>query len=202
VVREAGIPSSVTTYPLSNEGKLGTWSDGYLAIIYAVQISGWDYASAMQPHLTIVPHDPGESPISLVIFAAKVFHYGVKLAYLKFIWPFPDLSLPERFEIVNGRDLAVSEADLIKLVKGRGFLQEVVRQVPGRPIGSTKRDCEWYRDRAADYLAIYSRAPTEEEFRYFAEVPRTTMRDNLKDCGLWPWKEFVRDAFPRASIRR
>lgn len=136
LVREAGIPSSVTAYGLSNTGTPGTWSDGYLVIGLAAQVHGWDYAAVpRQPHITIMPDDPCESPLSFVFFAATIRHFNVKLSYLKAIWPFHDLSLPERFEVVNGLDEEVSLSDLDKLMRGRRFLRETLHN-KRRPLGT------------------------------------------------------------------
>jgi hypothetical protein len=157
--REAGIPPWVTTYVLSNEGKLGTWSDGFLAVLYGVHVLGWDSESALrQPYMTIVPTDPSELPLSFVFFAATVYHYQVKLSWLKCIWPFQDLTLPERFEVVNGLDAEVPDSDLAKLMRGRRFLRETVTR-RGSPPGP--------------------RLYTPDEFRY--EVPRVRQRLRTKN---------------------
>jgi len=132
--REAGVPPWATTYVLQTEGKAGTWAEGYQAIGYAVQIRGWNSASAdRQPHMTVIPDDPSDAPFSLVLFAGRVWLSAVTVAYLKFIWPF-DLSLAEEFEVVNGRDRALRDADLSKLLRGRRFWQEAIH--PSRPVGT------------------------------------------------------------------
>jgi hypothetical protein len=133
-VREAGIPPWVTTYLLMNEGQPGSWSDGLWAITYAVDIPGWDVSSPLRKDLTIMPFGPIQRPISFVIFAATVRHSDVSWAYLKIIWPFHDLSLPERFEVVNGLDPEVPDAHLTKLMRGRRFLRETWH--PGRGMGT------------------------------------------------------------------
>jgi hypothetical protein len=120
--REANIPPSVTTYILSTPGKPGSWSDGFLAVGFAVHIRGWDGSACLrQPYVTFAPHDPKESEFTLVFFAGRVYHRDVGLALLKLIWPFDDLSLPERFEVVNGMDPELRYSDLTKLMHGREF---------------------------------------------------------------------------------
>ncbi len=134
-VQEAGIPPHITTYRLTNQGKAGTWSDGFLAIGYAVQIPDWDSGAVeRQPYITILPSGPVGSALSFVFFAAMIYHRDVKLAILKMLWPLHDLSLPERLEIVNGLDRCVSEADLHTIIRGRQFWRETERR--GRGVGT------------------------------------------------------------------
>jgi hypothetical protein len=145
--REAGIPPWVTTYVLSNEGKPGTWSDGFLAVLYGVHVLGWDGEAAVrQPYMTIMPTDPSERPFSFVFFAATVYHYQVKLSYLKCIWPFQDPSLPKRFEVVIGLDSGLLDSDLDKLTRGRRFLWKTLAR--GKPKGTTT----WTREDFLDEL--------------------------------------------------
>jgi hypothetical protein len=148
-------------------------------------------------HAYRAPDSPG---VALVYVGAAIGHERVPGAYLKFRWDEKRPGNPFSLEVHGWHRLSQGERKLLSA--GRALLAEKLRTGAGRPSGSTRRDCEWYWDRAEDYLRKHNRAPTEEEFLYFAGVARTTMRENLEDCGLWPWERFARDAFPAASTRR
>jgi hypothetical protein len=199
----AGIPVWATTYLWHSLGdpKIA-WTRGYGIVGYAVRVRDWDPTWTNRPWFSLTPDDSNEPALTFVWFAAEIGHSDVRGAHLRCLWPFHDLTLPPTMEIVDGLEPAVTERNLINLVRGRRFLQEVAGLAPGRPTGSTDRDCEWYRSRAEEFLRQHGRVPREHEFLRFARVARTTMRENLKACGLWPWKQFVRDAFPLTSIRR
>lgn len=144
IARETGMPPGVTSYPFANGGNPADGTRAYSAIGHAVHVRGWDASSDVRPHLTFIPEDPSQQASSLVFFAARVYHSDVKFAYLKIVWPFHDLSLPERFEVVNATDPDVSESDLAKLMRGRRFWHKMVRQ--GRATGTGNYTPEAFRD--------------------------------------------------------
>jgi hypothetical protein len=162
--REAGVPAGLTTYCLSVAGKPDTWSEGFLAVGFALQVRGWDGTSAeRQPHFAVTPNDPSELSWSLVFVGGKVFLSTVKRAYLTFMWPF-DLSRPARFEVVNGLDLALRDAELDALVRGRRFWRATIGS--GRSVGTTS----WTRE---DFLDELPRARQKLRVRH-GRKPRNT----------------------------
>jgi hypothetical protein len=180
----------------------GRWN-GYRMVLYLLQGNGLRELDGLRLsnwppfHAYRAPDSPG---VALVYVGAAIGHERIPGAYLKFRWNEQRPAEPFRLEVHDWHRLSPAEWKV--LAAGRSLLAEKLQAQTGRPVGTTARDCEWYRDRAADYLQAHGRAPKEHEFMRFAGIPRTTMRENLEACGLWPWREFVRDAFPLASIRR
>jgi hypothetical protein len=180
----------------------GRWT-GYRMVLYLLQGNGLQdlrevTLSDWPPfHAFASPDVPG---VALVYVGAAIGHERIPGAYLKFRWDVTRPADPFRLEFHDWHRLSPAEWNL--LAAGRVLLAEQLQIQTGRPVGSTLRDCEWYWDRAEAYLREHRKVPTEREFQDFAEVSRTTMRENLEACGLWPWNVFSREAFPLASIRR
>ena len=179
----------------------GRWK-GYRVVLYLLQGNGLQdlrglTLSDWPPFHAYAPPDyPG---VALVYVGAAIGHEAIPGAYLKFQWDGKRPADPFRLEVRNWHQL--SPANWKVLSDGRVLFAELHRTQGGRPLGSTMRDCEWYIDRAADYLRDHGAVPTQLQFLYYIGVPRETMRDNLRDCGYWPWDRFKKHAFRAGSIR-
>ena len=195
--QEASIPPWVTTYILHSLGNPAlAWTRGYMVVIYQVHIPGWDIAPLLRPHMQLTPDDPDEQPICFVGFAAEVFHEQVQRAFLQCIWPFDDVTLPARFQIVGGLESDVSESDLITLIKGRRFLQAELKRVSGRPVGSTTRDLQYYLDHYRALSRRLGRPARQRELIHHLQsegdtLNKTTLSRNLQAFNLWPWEKFT-----------
>jgi hypothetical protein len=195
--QEASIPPWATTYVMHSLGNPAVaWTRGYMLVMYHVHIPDWDTAPQLRPHMQLTPDDPNERPICFVGFAAEVLHEHVQRAFLQCIWPFDDVTLPARLQIVGGIDPGVSEADLITLVKGRRFLQNELKRVPGRPVGSTARDLQYYLEHYRELSRQLRRPVRQRELIHHLQLQgdtlnKTTLRRNLEAFNLWPWEKFT-----------
>jgi hypothetical protein len=198
----------VTTYILYSTGSSAVaWARGFLLEVYAVHIPGWDPTAKERPSMVLTPDDPNEPPIALVWFAAAIMHEDVEHAFLQYLWPFHDLTLPVSVQTFGIENLAVTDVQLTKLNRGRRFLQAEIRRVSGRPVGTTYRDRDYYLDSYRALSRQLKRPARQGEFLQYLlqqgdhSVKRATLVRNLQSFNLWPWETFVAAA-QRTDNRR
>lgn len=199
----AGIPAWATTFPVAWGGapRLARMR-GYVLSAFGALIRGWsadgDYYPSLIMDGLVDPDDVDRQSISLVWFAMEIRHDDVASGCLRYVFPFRDLALPPKMEIVGGLDPGVSEQDLVTLVKGRR-MYEVFKQSGGRPPGS-KRDRHYYLNGYRECSRAFRRPVTQDQLieclrdQGDAKLNRTSLVRNLKTFRLWPWNKFVAEA--------
>jgi hypothetical protein len=154
----------VTVYPIAYGGSRAVSKvAGYEMTVYATLIPGWVEDETYHPSVLmddlVDPDDPNQRPISLVWFIIDIRHADVAAAFLRYTFPFQNLALPPRMEIIGGFDPSISESDLITIIKGRRMYEEFKR-AGGRPPNTgryrSEEDCVFLAD-VERILANYER---------------------------------------------